>query len=97
MNTKFYENNILEVINSIDVEEYSADGIEVEYILIEDNTINRVILDTVCIISQSDFDIEDNIINEYIDVSLLGFKFSSYWDKHNGFNNKGIKGYIYRE
>ena len=89
MNLKYvrqdYVRNILEVLNSIDVEDFSIVGDELEYVLIEDTSANQIILDTICLISQSDYDIRRNTKEGYINISDLGLEFADRWSSSEGF------------
>ena len=80
-----YERNILEVINSIDVMDFSVASNEVEYILIDNTEANEIILDMITIVSQSDYDIRANSEGDYIDITSLGFEFANWWDINEGF------------
>lgn len=83
-----YKENILIVINGIDVEEFSCDGDFVEYVLIRNTRANELILETICIISQSDFNIIENTEGRYINIAPLGFEFGEYWSSGEGFEYK---------
>lgn len=80
-----YNANILKVLNDIEVEDFSIGGGEVEYILILDNLENQAILKTICIITQSDFNINERKEGGHIDISELGFEFAEYWSSSEGF------------
>lgn len=80
-----YKRNILEVINSIDVIDFNVSNNEVEYILIDDTEANEIILDTITLVSQSDYDIRKNTEDDYIDITSLGFEFANWWDTNEGF------------
>lgn len=80
-----YERSILEVLNSIDVEDFSIVSDELEYVLIDDTLANQVILDTIAIISQSDYDVRKNTKQGYINIASLGLEFADRWSSSEGF------------
>ena len=80
-----YKRNILEVINSIDVIDFGVSNSEVEYVLIDDTEANEIILDTITLVSQSDYDIKENTGDDCIDITSLGFEFANWWDINEGF------------
>ena len=85
MTAEDYKRNILEVINSIDIADFSVANNEVDHILIDDTEANEIILDTITLISQSDYDIKANTEDDCIDISALGFEFANWWSNSEGF------------
>lgn len=81
-----YKENILMVINKFEVQDFSISGEEVEYILVLNDPRNRAILETICTIAQSDFNINENTEDYYINIAPLGFEFGEWWTNSEGFN-----------
>lgn len=83
-----YKENILTVVNRIEVEAFSISREEVEYILVLNDPRNRAILETICTITQSDFNINENIEGVYVNIAPLGFEFGEWWSSDEGFQFK---------
>lgn len=83
-----YKENILMVINKFEVRDFSISGGKVEYILVLNDPRNRAILETICTIAQSDFNIDENTEDYYINIAPLGFEFGEWWIYSEGFQLK---------
>ena len=83
-----YKENILIAINNLDVEDFMISGEEVQYILVLNDPRNRAILETICTITQSDFNINENTEGVYVNIAPLGFEFGEWWSSDEGFQFK---------
>lgn len=69
----------LDLINSMEIIESSSNGVEVEYILVEDNETNRNVLHK---IGLTDGDIDDICYSEdgNLDITVVAFEYADYFD-----------------
>lgn len=76
---KLTDSEKLKLINGMEIKESSSNGVEIEYILVEDNEANRNILHK---IGLTDRDIERNCYpyEGTLDIVAVGFKYADYFD-----------------
>lgn len=76
---KLTDREKLDLINSMEIIESSANGVEIEYILVKDNDENRKILNQ---IGLTEKDIESDCYPEddMLDIVVVGFKFADFYD-----------------
>ena len=78
---------ILALINSIEVVEYSASGEEIEYISVADNKTNREILYKIGMTDKQIFDecFPEEESDGYLDLINVGFKYANWFEDGKGF------------
>lgn len=71
----------LDLLNELEIDDWSSSSGEIEYISVLDNEKNRKILQDLGA-EEADFEeMKDNADDEYLEISMFAFKFADYFGK----------------